>query len=277
VLASTPTSATAPNPKINPGAFGGIHANKNVMSGDYTLSNALNGVKMSTGMDTFANYDTSAYLNVIVNTKLCDTTYYGANCMTQLESAMAQQDVSIPYEHDTTGESTIATFTFPTKMVTDTGVLATTYNPLRAVGVGIRSTVRDLQERVLHGGCTSGSSIVSPPPADCQTGGETPLEFEVNLVQVSQKIAELASVNANQAATFAGSVIDAQLLANNFQKGWLNVFLVEDTSDAFLGAPVLTTVMQFSVNPQGGLNGSMINASHSVGDASVNEAGEPGH
>ncbi len=236
------------------GSSNALNAPVNTISGDYTLMNTINGVKMSDTMDVFADYDNQVYLNVGANTLLGVNT---ADGMAGLEAAMAKQNVKAPYEHDDSGESTIVTATFPTKMAYDTNGLRSTYTPLHNNGApSIGTTVRDMEERIMANTCTdpNNGGIISPPPPTCNpsTTGES-LPIEANIIMAEEKILALAELNNNG----GGTVIPAADLAANFKKGWLNINFEEDTTDSFTGAPVLTRVMQFSVNGSGALNGTL--------------------
>lgn len=237
------------------GASNALNPPVNTISGDYTLMNTINGVKMSDTMDVFTGYANQVYLNVGANTLLGVNT---ADGMGPLEAAMAKQNIKAPYEHDNSGEATVVSVTFPTKMEYDTQGQRSTYAPL--IGSGrwptIGTTVRDMHERIMANSCTdpNNGGIVSPPPPTCNpsTNGEALLE-EANLINVESKILELAQLNNSG----GGTVIPPEDLAANFTKGWININFEEGTTDTFTGAPALTRVMQFSVNGSGALNGTL--------------------
>lgn len=226
----------------------------NTTSGSYTLMNGINGVKMSDTMEGYMDYDNARYLSTSQNTLLGQES--GAT-IDMLETAMAKQNLKVPYEHDDSGEMTIATVTFPTKMSHDTTNTNSDYEPLTGDGiVGIATEIRNMSEVVMACAATGGGSdIISPvtPDGVCAAVGES-LPVEVNLIVVEDKINSIASA----ATVTGGGVVNT----SDFMKGWANINLEDDADDTYNGAPAVTNVIQFSTNPNGGLNGTVKRAAH---------------
>ncbi len=259
----------------------------NTTSGNYTYINPLNGVKMSNAMEAYQDYDNNRYLSVGAPTIIGQNTGYsvlpaqietGAELvepgMVFLDRAMAKQNIIFPFEHNTTTPTTqlgaFGVISFPTRQ----GFInsqSSSYDPFYNPGavVPIRTHIRDMKEVILS--CDTPPNpdvIISPPPptVGCEKAAES-LTQEVNLIDIRAKIEAIVAVNAGL-ANGGTAGLDA-----NFQKGWMNINILTDSEEDYVGAPAVASVIQFMLSPTGTIQGTVKSAAYTKG---VEEPGANG-
>lgn len=211
----------------------------NVLTGSVTMSNPLNGNKLTLGMTALANYDNTGYLSVGGLTSFATN---AASSKQQVEDALWASNYAVPY-NNTAGNASYATVTFPTKETFNLSA-NTQYAPfLPAVNnvaldigtaVPVGYDIRDDEEhRVGTVGCN-----FSP----CTPNRTVSLPREVNIV----------AFVPGSGASDGGLVYTA-----GFNKGWANIAIANDVSDTRsavnynnfgqAGSPALVTYIHWDV------------------------------
>lgn len=212
----------------------------NGLTGDVTLSNAINGNVLRLNMTALANVDNARYHtlsgytgfhNVVSNNHI-------GSVKSRVEDAIWAQNYAFPYDV-TDGNQTYGTVTFPTKEAI-LGSPATQYAPFPGTPtVGLR--IRDEEEQVIGvAGCQ-----VSP----CEITPANSLPSELNVIEIRGG---------------AGTNTSSQVFTRDFTRGWVNMAIQPDTSDVrsnqawnnfgVSGAPALATTIQW-IQRAGALQG----------------------
>lgn len=220
----------------------------NVLTGSVTMSNPLNGNKLTLGMTALANYDNLTYLTVggltTFATNLANTT------KEQVEDALWASDFVVPY-NVSPGSQSFASVTFPTKETFNLSA-GSQYGPFfpavndKVGDIGTRVPVGyDIRDEEEHKVGTVGCSF-SP----CTPDKTVDLPREVNIVQFVEG-------NGESTAT--------HVYTKEFVKGWANVAIAADVSDTpstvnynnvgQAGAPALTTYIHWD-STSGSLQGT---------------------
>ena len=212
----------------------------NVLTGSVTLSNPLNGNKLTLGMTALADYDNLAYLTVGGLTTFA--TNAANTSKQQVEDALWASNFAVPY-NVTAGNLSFATVTFPTKETFNLSA-GSQYTPFfpavndKVNDVGTAVPVGyDIRDEEEHKVGTVGCAF-SP----CTPDKTVSLPREVNIIQF---IAGSGESNAGLVYT------------SGFTKGWANVAIAADVSDTRStanynnfgqsGAPALTTYIQWDM------------------------------
>jgi len=212
----------------------------NVLSGSVTLSNAVNGNKLTLPMTALANFNNRRYLSPLAYTGLALASATNGASKAAVEDALWGSGYSFPFNNGN-GNLTFGIVTFPTK---DTW--SPTYNgqyaPLATGGgaVAVNFQVRNEEEELL--------GVAAPP--SCRV---SPCDSVIppSVPRLSNEINVIAVANGGSFANTTGSVVNTQ----TFSKGWLNVGLTTDVSDTAsnsrwnnlgqAGAPALVTYINW--------------------------------
>lgn len=214
----------------------------NVLTGSVTMSNPLNGNRLTLGMTALANYNNRGYLTV---GGLTTFAFNDADTSKQqVEDALWASNFAVPY-NVSAGNLSFATVTFPTKETfhLSAGSQYSHFFPavndkVNDVGtaVPVGYDIRDEEE---HKVGTVGCAF-SP----CTPDKTVSLPREVNIIQF---IAGAGESNAGQVYT------------SGFTKGWANIAIANDVSEVAAasnanynnvgqnGAPALTTYIHWDM------------------------------
>ena len=213
----------------------------NVLTGSVTMSNPLNGNRLTLGMTALANYDNLTYLTIGGLTTFA--TNAANSSKQQVEDALWASNFAVPY-NVSAGNLSFATVTFPTKE-TFNNSLGSQYQhffpAVNNVALDIGTAVPvgyDIRDEEEHKVGTVGCSF-SP----CTPDKTVALPREFNIIQF---IAGNGDSNAGQVFTKA------------FNKGWANVAIATDVSDTRSnanynnfgrsGVPALTTYIHWDMS-----------------------------
>ena len=212
----------------------------NVLTGSVTMSNPLNGNKLSLGMTALANYDNLAYLSFIGLTSFA--TNVANSTKQQVEDALWSSNYTVPY-NVSAGNASYATVTFPTKETFNLSA-SSQYAPFfpavdnKIADIGTAVPVGyDIRDEEEHKVGTVGCSF-SP----CRPDQTVSLPREVNVIAF---VPGSGSSNAGLVYT------------SGFSKGWANVAIATDVSDTRstvnynnfgqAGSPALVTYIHWDV------------------------------
>ena len=204
----------------------------NGLTGDVTLSNALNGNILRLNMTALANVDNVTYhslRNYTGFSTLGSNNHAGA-IKSRVEDAIWAQNYTFPYDV-TGGNQTFGTVTFPTKEAVLLSPV-TQYAPFPGTPtVGLR--IRDEEEQVIGvAGCQVSPCAITPANS---------LPWELNVVEIRGG----SGVNSS-----------SQVFTRDFTRGWVNMAVQPDVSDVrsnaawnnfgVSGAPALATTIQWT-------------------------------
>lgn len=208
----------------------------NVLTADVTLSNAANGNMLRLPMTALANYNNSAYQRIGFPSTFAgnptNADALGTTTKARVEDALWATDFAVPYDV-TSGSTTFATVTFPTKetFISSAGTQYAGFLPGgRAPNVAMQ--IRNEQEDLIGtAGC-----IVSP----CAVNPANTLPNELNVLAVTGG---------------SGTNTASQVFTSTFTRGWVNMSIEPSASTArgeanynnfgTAGAPALVTVINW--------------------------------
>lgn len=220
----------------------------NDLTGDVTLSNALNGNVLRLPMTALQDYRNGADQFLGRASTFAFPSANTTATKAQVEDALWASNFVIPY-NVSNGNFTYATVTFPTKE-TFINAAASQYFPANRatqtpqIGIDVRNEAEQ--------------TLTPPPSLTCI---KSPCD-EVPLTPANSLANEL---NVIQVASGAGTSSSSVIRTENFTRGWVNLRIspiastsassVNYNNQGDLGAPALVTVIDWSVSGNG-LQGS---------------------
>lgn len=188
----------------------------NALTGTVTLTNAVNGNKVSIAMKALADYNNSTYHNIGDLTDFVTNT--SGTSQKQIEDALWSSFHVVPFANGA-GQATLATVTFPTKRSYAGGV-GSQYTPFLILPpargrapVSVKYVVRNEEEEF--------KTVCAFSP--CNTVLWDELNF-VSLVPGGKTVTSTAN----------------SVFTENFTKGWLSVDLFQEPSDTAAAPPPST-------------------------------------